>query len=148
MAGAELHADHSFQTRPDPRKPTRPVNLCGFLDPKWTRLMKSWNCHKRWCPPVAETCCETAQRGPTLTTIQRAIKTIVPLWRELHTDADDDSVLSFSFFHQQSHYPRTCTSAVCSFMDSYILALLSRTPWFVLRHQFHRDLKTELFQSA
>ena len=33
-----------------------------------TRLMKSWNCGWGWWPPVAETCYETAQRGPTFTT--------------------------------------------------------------------------------
>jgi len=98
--GAELHAGQSFQTRPDPRNesrdPTRPVYLCGFLDPTKTRLMKSWNCDKRWCPPVTETCCETAQREPKITTIQRSIKTIMNVARVLH-------MIAFYAFRQQSH---------------------------------------------
>ena len=51
----------------------------------------------RWWPPVAETSCETAQWGGlTFTTsrLQRAIKTIVPVWRQFHADADADSVPS------------------------------------------------------
>jgi len=61
-----------------------------------TQLMKSRNCGWGWWPPVAETCCETAQRGPTLITtlLQATIKTIVSVWRQFHADANADSVSS------------------------------------------------------
>jgi len=47
-------------------------------------------------PPVAKTCCKTAQQRPAFThlLVQWGIKTIVPLLRHFHADADADSVSS------------------------------------------------------
>ena len=63
-----------------------------------TRLMKSWNGGWDWWPPVAETCCETAQRGPTFTT-STASNTIVPLWRQFKR------MRMLIVSRQQSHRP-------------------------------------------